>query len=86
MAMQRLKETAEKAKIDLSGQLETEILLPYLSMTDAGPLNVQKKLTRAHFEKLTADLLERTKKPVEDAIKESKLSLNEIHQVLMFGG
>jgi molecular chaperone DnaK len=86
MAMQRLKETAEKAKIDLSGQLETEILLPYLSMTDSGPLNVQKKLTRAHFEKITADLLERTRKPVEDAIKESKLSLNEIHQILLVGG
>jgi molecular chaperone DnaK len=86
MAMQRLKEAAEKAKIDLSGQLETEILLPYLSMTESGPLNVQKKLTRAQFEKLTADLLERTKKPVEDAIKESKLSLNEINQILLVGG
>ncbi|GHU32205.1 hypothetical protein FACS1894166_05060 [Bacilli bacterium] len=86
MAMQRLKEAAEKAKIDLSGQLETEILLPYLSMTDAGPLNVQKKLTRGQFEKLTADLLERTKKPVEDAIKESKLSLDQINQVLLVGG
>jgi molecular chaperone DnaK len=86
MAMQRLKESAEKAKIELSGQLETEILLPYLSMTDSGPLNVQKKLTRAQFEKLTIDLLERTKKPVEDAIKESKLSLNDINQVLLVGG
>ncbi|MDR0825989.1 MAG: molecular chaperone DnaK [Mycoplasmataceae bacterium] len=86
MAMQRLKEVAEKAKIDLSGQLETEILLPYLSMTDAGPLNVQKKLTRGQFEKLTADLLEKTKKPVEDAIKESKLSLSQINQVLLVGG
>lgn len=86
MAMQRLKESAEKAKIDLSGQLETEILLPYLSMTDSGPLNVQKKLTRAQFEKLTIDLLERTKKPVEDAIKESKLSLSNIQQVLLVGG
>lgn len=86
MAMQRLKEAAEKAKIDLSGQLETEILLPYLSMTESGPLNVQKKLTRGQFEKLTVDLLERTKKPVEDAIKESKLSLNDINQVLLVGG
>ncbi|MDR0985767.1 MAG: molecular chaperone DnaK [Mycoplasmataceae bacterium] len=86
MAMQRLKETAEKAKIDLSGQLETEILLPYLSMTESGPLNVQMKLTRAKFEQLTADLLERTKKPINDAIKESKLSLNDIHQVLLVGG
>jgi molecular chaperone DnaK len=74
MAMQRLKEAAEKAKIELSGQLETEILLPYISMTDSGPLNVMRKLSRGQFEKLTADLLERTRKPVEDAIKESKLT------------
>ncbi|MDR0545559.1 MAG: molecular chaperone DnaK [Mycoplasmataceae bacterium] len=86
MALQRLKEASEKAKIELSGQLETEILLPYLSMTDAGPLNVQKKITRSQFEKMTADLLERTKKPVEDAIKESKLSLKEIDQILLVGG
>jgi molecular chaperone DnaK len=86
MAMQRLKEAAEKAKIDLSGQLETEILLPYLSMTPEGPLNVMKKLSRAHFEKMTADLLERTRKPVLDAISESKLSLDKINQVLMVGG
>jgi molecular chaperone DnaK len=74
MATQRLKEAAEKAKIDLSGQLETEILLPYLSMTADGPLNVMKKLSRADFEKMTADLLERTKKPLEDALAESKLT------------
>jgi molecular chaperone DnaK len=86
MAMQRLKEVAEKAKIDLSGQLETEILLPYLSMTPEGPLNVMKKITRAQFEKMTEKLLERTRKPVEDAIKESKLQLSQIDEVLMVGG
>jgi molecular chaperone DnaK len=86
MAMQRLKEAAEKAKIELSGQLETTILLPYLSMTDNGPLNIEKKLSRAQFEKMTSDLLERTRKPVEDAIKESKLSLSQIDQVLLVGG
>ncbi|MDR2557551.1 MAG: molecular chaperone DnaK [Mycoplasmataceae bacterium] len=86
MAMQRLKEAAEKAKIELSGQLETEILLPYISMTDSGPLNVMRKLSRGQFEKLTADLLERTRKPVEDAIKESKLTWNDINQVLLVGG
>jgi molecular chaperone DnaK len=86
MAMQRLKDTAEKAKIELSGQLETEIMLPYLSMTESGPLNVQKRLSRAEFERLTKDLLERTRKPVEDAIKESKLSLNEINSILLVGG
>ncbi|MDR2636334.1 MAG: molecular chaperone DnaK [Mycoplasmataceae bacterium] len=86
MAMQRLKEAAEKAKIDLSGQLEVEIMLPYLSMSESGPINLMRKLSRAQFEKMTADLLLRTKKPVEDAIKESKLSLDEINQVLLVGG
>ncbi len=86
MAMQRLKDAAEKAKIDLSGTKETQILLPYISMTSNGPLNVEKTLTRAKFEDLTRDLLQRTVKPVEDAIKESKLSFNDIHQVLLVGG
>jgi molecular chaperone DnaK len=86
MAMQRLKEAAEKAKIDLSGQLQVEIMLPYLSMSEAGPINLMRKLTRAEFEKMTEDLLERTRKPVEDAIKESKLSINEIDQILLVGG
>lgn len=86
MAMQRLKDAAEKAKIDLSGSKETQILLPYISMTSDGPLNIEKTLTRAKFESLTKDLLERTIKPVKDAIKESKLSFNDIHQVLLVGG
>jgi molecular chaperone DnaK len=86
MAMQRLKDSAEKAKIDLSGQLEVEILLPYLSMSEAGPVNLMRKITRAQFEKMTSDLLLRTKKPVEDAIKESGLSLNQIDQILLVGG
>jgi molecular chaperone DnaK len=86
MAMQRLKEASEKAKIDLSGQKETQILLPYISMTSDGPLNVEKLLTRAKFETLTKDLLDRTIRPVEDAIKESKLPKDQIHQVLLVGG
>jgi molecular chaperone DnaK len=86
MAMQRLKEVAEKAKIDLSGQLQVEIMLPYLSMSESGPINLMRKLTRAEFEKMTSDLLERTRKPVEDAIKESKLALEQIDQVLLVGG
>ncbi|MDR2847175.1 MAG: molecular chaperone DnaK [Mycoplasmataceae bacterium] len=86
MAMQRLKEASEKAKIDLSGQLETEILLPYISMSENGPLNVMRKLTRAKFEQLTQDLLNRTEKPVKDALQESKLSWSDIHQILMVGG
>ena len=86
MAMQRLKEAAEKAKIDLSGQKETQILLPYISMTSEGPLNVEKTLSRAKFESLTKDLLDRTIAPVEDAIKESKISKDQIDQVLLVGG
>ena len=86
MACQRLKDAAEKAKIDLSGQKETQILLPYISMTADGPLNIEKTLTRAKFESLTKDLLEKTIKPVEDAIKESKLTLKDIDQILLVGG
>ncbi|GHU34171.1 hypothetical protein FACS1894166_11210 [Bacilli bacterium] len=86
MAMQRLKETAEKAKIDLSGQLETEILLPYLSMTDAGPYNLQKKLTRAQFESMTKDLLDKTIEPFKQVLKDAKLTKNDIGKVLMVGG
>ena len=86
MAYQRLKDAAEKAKIELSGTKETQILLPYISMTANGPLNVEKTLTRATFEKLTQDLLKRCNKPVMDAIKESKLSWKDIDQVLLVGG
>ena len=86
MAMQRLKEAAEKAKIDLSGQKETQILLPYLSMTQNGPINVEKALTRATFEKLSQDLLDRCEKPILDAVKQSKLDFKDINQVLLVGG
>lgn len=86
MAMQRLKDAAEKAKIDLSAQKEVEINLPFISMSESGPLNVDLKLTRAKFEDLTKDLLQRTIKPVEDALKEAKLSPSDIHKVLLVGG
>ena len=86
MAMQRLKDAAEKAKIELSGQKTTTITLPFLAMTDNGPLNVEKDLTRANFEKITDKLLQRTKKPIEDALKESKLKAADIHEVLLVGG
>ena len=86
MAMQRLKDAAEKAKIELSGLKEVEIQLPFISMTNDGPLNVELKLSRAKFEELTKDLLERTVKPVEDALKEAKLSANDIDKVLLVGG
>ncbi|NQZ65930.1 MAG: molecular chaperone DnaK [Mycoplasmatales bacterium] len=86
MAMQRLKDAAEKAKIDLSGQMTTTITLPFLAMTDSGPLNVEYELTRAEFEKLTNSLLERTKRPINDALKEAKLSASDIGEVLLVGG
>lgn len=86
MAMQRLKDAAEKAKIELSGLKEAEINLPFISMTSSGPLNVDLKLSRAKFEELTKELLERTIKPVEDALKEAKLTTNDIHKVLLVGG
>lgn len=86
MAMQRLKEASEKAKIDLSGQKETQILLPYLSMTKDGPINVEKILTRAAFEKLSIDLLDRCEKPILDVIKQSKLDFKNLDQVLLVGG
>ncbi len=86
MAKQRLKDAAEKAKIELSGTTTTQIMLPFISMDSNGPINFEIELTRAKFESLTKDLLERTRKPVEDAIKESKISKDEIDKVLLVGG
>ncbi len=86
MAMQRLKEASEKAKIDLSGQKEVQILLPYLSMTSEGPINVEKTLSRVKFESLSEKLLDKCRKPIEDVMKEAKLDYNKIDQVLMVGG
>ena len=86
MAMQRLKDAAEKAKIELSGQMTTTITLPFLAMTDNGPLNIEYELTKAEFEKMTHDLVQRTKKPIEDALKEAKLSASDIDEVLLVGG
>ena len=86
MAMQRLKDAAEKAKIELSGQISTSITLPFLAMTDNGPLNVEYELTRSEFDKLTSKLVERTKAPIEDALKEAKLKASDIEEVLLVGG
>lgn len=86
MAMQRLKDAAEKAKIELSGSKSSQIMLPFISMNDEGPINFEVELTRSNFENLTKSLLERTKKPVEDAIKESKLNKSEIDKILLVGG
>lgn len=87
MAMQRIKEAAEKAKIELSGTNSTTITLPFIAMDAQGnPVNFEKELNRATFNQLTKHLVERLRKPVLDAIKESKLSLSDIDQVLLVGG
>ena len=86
MAMQRLKEAAEKAKKELSSALSTEILLPYISATTSGPINFETKLTRAAFDKMTKPLVDRVLGPVRQALKDSGLNKNDIHEVLLVGG
>lgn len=86
IAKQRLKEAAEQAKKELSTATSTQIALPYLSLTESGPANLDETLTRAKFEELTKDLLERTKKPFTDVIKEAGVKLAEISHVVMVGG
>ena len=86
MAMQRLKDAAEKAKKDLSGMTSTQISLPFISQGEAGPLHLELNLTRAKFEDLIRDLVESTVKPVRDALKEAKLSASDIDKVLLVGG
>jgi len=86
IAKQRLKEAAEQAKKELSSQTSTTVQLPYLSLTENGPANLDETLTRAKFEELTADLLERTKKPFNDVIKEAGVKLSEVAHVVLVGG
>ncbi len=86
MAMQRLKEAAEKAKIELSGVTSSAINLPFITMTEAGPLHLDTTLTRAKFNELTVDLVEATMAPVRQAISDSGLKVSEIDKVLMVGG
>ena len=86
MAMQRLKDAAEKAKKDLSGVSQTQISLPFISAGAAGPLHLEVTLTRAKFDQLTADLVERTKEPVRRALADAGLSASDIDQVLLVGG
>ena len=86
LAMQRLKEGAEKAKKDLSGVKTTQISLPFITQGENGPLHVDMTLTRAKFEELISDLVESTRKPVRDALKEAKLTKNDIDKVLLVGG
>jgi len=86
MAMQRLKEAAEKAKIELSAVQSTQINLPFITATSEGPKHLDETLTRAKFQELTADLLERCKSPFEQAIKDAGLSKGDIHHVILVGG
>ncbi|MBZ6526452.1 molecular chaperone DnaK [Aerococcaceae bacterium DSM 111021] len=86
MAGQRLKDAAEKAKKDLSGVTSTQISLPFITASDAGPLHLETSLTRAKFEELTDELVERTKHPVRQALKDAGVDKNEIDQVILVGG
>jgi len=86
MAVQRLKEAAEKAKIELSSVAETEINLPFITATAEGPLHLQKKLTRSEFQKLTEELLDRCKGPFNQVIKDAGIKVSEIDHVVMVGG
>ncbi|MEG0551585.1 MAG: molecular chaperone DnaK [Vagococcus sp.] len=86
MAVQRLKDAAEKAKKDLSGVTSTQISLPFITAGDAGPLHLEMNLTRAKFDELTSDLVERTKIPVRQAIKDAGIPISEIDEVILVGG
>ena len=85
-ALQRLREAAEKAKIELSAMIETEINLPFVSADATGPKHLQIKLTRAKFEQLTEDLVERTRQPFEQAIKDADLKIDQLDEVIFVGG
>ncbi len=86
MAMQRLKDAAEKAKKDLSGVTTTQISLPFISQGESGPLHLEMSLTRAKFENLVEDLVESTLGPVKNAMKDAKLSKNDIDKIILVGG
>jgi molecular chaperone DnaK len=86
IALQRLKEASEQAKKELSSSMSASIQLPYLSLTENGPANLDETLTRAQFEQMTSDLLDRTKKPFEDVIKEAGIKLADIAHVVLVGG
>ncbi|MBH0229925.1 molecular chaperone DnaK [Halobacillus yeomjeoni] len=86
MAKQRLKDAAEKAKKDLSGVAQTQISLPFITAGEAGPLHLEMNLTRAKFEELASDLIERSMKPTRQALKDAGMSASDIHKVLLVGG
>ncbi|GEK03972.1 molecular chaperone DnaK [Streptomyces sp. 1-11] len=86
MAVQRLREAAEKAKIELSASSETSINLPYITASAEGPLHLEEKLTRAQFQELTEDLLDRCKKPFHQAVKDAGVQLSAVDHVILVGG
>ncbi|WP_010650943.1 molecular chaperone DnaK [Oceanobacillus massiliensis] len=86
MAMQRLKDAAEKAKKDLSGVSQTQISLPFITAGEAGPLHLEMNMTRAKFDELSSDLVERTMVPTRKALSDAGLSKNDIHKVILVGG
>ena len=86
MALQRLREAAEKAKIELSAMQTTEINLPFITADQSGPKHLQKNLTRAKFEQMVSDLLERSKEPCKKALADAGLSPDDIHEVILVGG
>tara|TARA_B100000700_G_scaffold114138_1_gene128322 strand:- start:7220 stop:9028 length:1809 start_codon:yes stop_codon:yes gene_type:complete len=86
MAIQRIQEGAEKAKIELSSTSETEINLPFITANDAGPQHLLEKLSRSEFEKITADLVDRTKAPVENALKDAGMQFSDIDHIILVGG
>ena len=86
MALQRLREAAEKAKIELSQSMESQINLPYISHSSDGPLHLDAKLTRAEFQRMTSDLLDRCKSPFQQVIKDASIKLDDLHHVVLVGG
>lgn len=86
MAMQRIREASEKAKIELSSTTQATINLPYITASSDGPMHLEETLSRAQFESLTRELLERTKKPVESVVSDAKIQMSDIDQVVLVGG
>ena len=86
MAMQRLREAAEKAKVELSSMTETTISLPFITANQSGPKHLEMKLTRAKFEEMTADLMDRTITPTKRALEDSGLKSSEVDKILLVGG
>jgi molecular chaperone DnaK len=86
MALQRMREAAEKAKIDLSSSVQTEVNLPYVAMGPTGPKHLNMKITRALFEQLVDDLIVNTKHACEAALKDARLSTSQLTEVILVGG